>query len=158
MKTYHEWLEHTLTLVQSRSQHHTKQNLSIKASLAEDFSREGGTGWSSNSAVFSHVEHEAKAKAYADLGRCINGLIEYALEGGNDVEHYTTIVNDLESALQGAKDRFRDATSSIAKALRAGLVPADQVGWVAHQARAEVLEEFLGTLKASSPASFPLRG
>lgn len=144
---YQRSLERLINVAQTSVEHHTKNAASVRNRLIEDFSREDGPGWSSDSSVFSHITHSAKAQAYTDLVRLLTFVVNGALT-------HESAVADLDNAIILAKGRLREAKEEIVRALKANITPADQIGWSSHQARIEVLTDFHGTLKANTPEDF----
>lgn len=144
---YLKSLERLINVAQTRVEHHTKNATSVRERLIQDFSREDGPGWSSDSSVFNHIMHSAKAQAYTDLNRLLCHVL-------NGTMTHESAVADLNNAIALAKGRLREAKEELVEALKAGITPADQIGWSAHQARIDVLEDFHGTLKANTPEDF----
>jgi hypothetical protein len=144
---YQRHIERTINLSQLRAKHHEDANLTQKMSLAREFGRKGGPGWSTSGSVFTHIEHEARAKAYNDLIRLFTTIQSGSLS-------HESAVADLENAIILATSRLEAAQEEIVKALNVNKIPADQIGWVEHRARIEVLEEHLQVLKANPPSEF----
>lgn len=148
---YAQFLERSITTAKSLAAHLTETARHTRELLAKEFLHPRGPTWglgyATEKTVFTHIEYEACAKAHNDVVRLYTALLEDKLS-------YESALSDLEAAVHNAQERLAIDLNVIADVLVRGNVPSDQVGWIAHRARIEVLEESLENLKANPPQDY----